>query len=372
MKKMVSFAVLMITAFTAYAQKVTFYSPEFEDGVRHHVGLNQSEEVLQTHTDTITSLNLSGMAISDIRDVVYLPVVTNLDLSYNSITDISPLLALESLSELDLKNNKLESINILAFMQTESMQVNVANNYISDFSFFYSPTQCDFTLIGMDMQQVKDAPYFDLYQLYAHVNSDGQPVVSYRGYTNMMSAANLKCGANNVAVQLDGKTYTVALEGNFKETAKVTIANGEKEETTYVVPPLDYYVEAGKTMTMDTGLPEGYELTSAVASEGTVEIVGSSLKYTAPATAVADVVSFNYYKGSTLKGFSRFYLNRGSNPGDANGDGKVSIADVIAIISHILGEPPSDFNKTAADINSDGEVTVADAIQLFSIIIQGQ
>ena len=66
MKKIASIAVLMMTALVAQAQKVTFYSPEFENGVRHHIGLGESDDVLQTQTDTITTLNLSGLEITDI------------------------------------------------------------------------------------------------------------------------------------------------------------------------------------------------------------------------------------------------------------------------------------------------------------------
>ena len=152
MKKIVSIAVLMLTAMVVNAQKVTFYSQEFENGVRYHIGLGESDNVLQTHTDTITTLNLSGLGITDIRDAVYLTAVTKLDLSYNSITDVSPLLTLSSLRELNLSNNKLEDINILAFVEAESMEVDVSNNYISDFSYFYTPGLCDFTFMGMGLQ----------------------------------------------------------------------------------------------------------------------------------------------------------------------------------------------------------------------------
>ena len=66
---------LAVMVMTVQAQKVTFFSPEFELGVRLHLGLEADEDVLQSQTDTITSIDLSGWGIRDIRDVVYLTAV---------------------------------------------------------------------------------------------------------------------------------------------------------------------------------------------------------------------------------------------------------------------------------------------------------
>lgn len=56
--------------------------------------------------------------------------------------------------------------------------------------------------------------------------------------------------------------------------------------------------------------------------------------------------------------------------GDANGDGKISMADVVMIISYILGETPIGFDEVAADLNGDGSVTVTDAYLLLSFAVQ--
>jgi hypothetical protein len=48
-------------------------------------------------------------------------------------------------------------------------------------------------------------------------------------------------------------------------------------------------------------------------------------------------------------------------PGDVNKDGSVTMADVIKILSYILGENPDGFDVTAADLNGDGKVTITDA-----------
>jgi len=58
-----------------------------------------------------------------------------------------------------------------------------------------------------------------------------------------------------------------------------------------------------------------------------------------------------------------------TKPGDANGDGVVSVTDAVCIISYILGENPSPFVLENADVNGDSSVTVTDAVQVVSMIV---
>lgn len=365
MKKIASIAVLMLTVMVAQAQKVTFYSPEFENGVRYHIGLDESDNVLQTHMDTITTLNLSGLEITDIRDAVYLTAVTKLNLSYNGITDISPLLTLSSLRELNLSNNKLESINILAFIQTESLEVDVSGNYISDFSYFYSPTECEFTFIGMGVQSEKDAPYFDIYQFYTNVNNDNQPVIIYRGYIDAASTPSLEVGNAKETAELDGATHSVAVPGQLTEGTFVTITNGQETQSTYVMPVTNHEVEARKTILIE--LPSTYTLSFASADKGRVDIADNILTYTATEDAASDVVNFCYYENSSLKGFSRFYVNRDVR-GDVNGDGKVNTDDIKMLCKAIMGMFSEDYVEGNADLTGDEHVNVADLVKLIEIV----
>ena len=57
--------------------------------------------------------------------------------------------------------------------------------------------------------------------------------------------------------------------------------------------------------------------------------------------------------------------------GDANGDGKVDMADAVAIWNKILGNPPGGFVEAAADVNHDGKITVSDAVGVVDIILSG-
>lgn len=54
--------------------------------------------------------------------------------------------------------------------------------------------------------------------------------------------------------------------------------------------------------------------------------------------------------------------------GDANGDGKVNVADLIAIAHYILENAPANFSIRAADVNLDCKVNVADYIGVVHIL----
>jgi hypothetical protein len=55
--------------------------------------------------------------------------------------------------------------------------------------------------------------------------------------------------------------------------------------------------------------------------------------------------------------------------GDANGDGKVTITDAVAIVNDILGNASDNFNEAAADVNGDGKITITDAVGVVNIIL---
>ena len=66
---------------------------------------------------------------------------------------------------------------------------------------------------------------------------------------------------------------------------------------------------------------------------------------------------------------TRFNIAELPKKGDANGDGKVDIADVTFIVNYALGRPTADIQKAAADVNIDGVVDSDDAKALVDIIL---
>lgn len=55
--------------------------------------------------------------------------------------------------------------------------------------------------------------------------------------------------------------------------------------------------------------------------------------------------------------------------GDVNGDGKVTVTDVLMIMDKAQGNPPKHFIEEAADLNDDGAVTLTDAMMALAKIL---
>lgn len=65
-------------------------------------------------------------------------------------------------------------------------------------------------------------------------------------------------------------------------------------------------------------------------------------------------------------------ITNGQSPvllGDANEDGVVSVSDIVATASYILGNTPEKFNVIAADSNKDGIISVTDIVTDAQIIL---
>lgn len=55
--------------------------------------------------------------------------------------------------------------------------------------------------------------------------------------------------------------------------------------------------------------------------------------------------------------------------GDADGNGKVEPADILALANHLIGKTPAQFNAKAADVNKDGKVDITDLVALIKKLI---
>ena len=56
-------------------------------------------------------------------------------------------------------------------------------------------------------------------------------------------------------------------------------------------------------------------------------------------------------------------------PGDADGDGVVTIGDATALIDHLLGNTPSSFVEDSADVDNDGIITIGDVTALIDQLL---
>ncbi len=124
----------------------------------------------------------------------------------------------------------------------------------------------------------------------------------------------------------------------------------------------------GEHLTIATGLPSTYRISSLLAQHGTVSLAGDDgldIVYEAPAQAVKDIIYLNYYEGSKLRGFAQLNIaaSLGNILGDVNGDGVVNIADVAAVLNIMSGKSTGN-----GDVNGDGVVNIADMVAVLNIM----
>ena len=354
MRKYIVLFFALVSVMALQAQKITFVSDEFRDGVKLHLGLTGDDDVLQEQTDTITVIDLSGLHISDIRDVVFLPKVTVLNLADNLVADLSPLTVLDSLCFLNLQNNGLYDIDALAFSVSRSMTVDVSLNYITDFSYIMALTSCQFTLIGTQEQRQENLPYYKVNMFFASISDEGHLQVSYQGLTNIATPVLLEGIPYSDVVTLDGDLHAISGLEFPAKTTMLRITNGEYSDTTYVVPSLVCRVEKGTPIDIATGLPDDYRIGLAAAKHGNTQINGTVVEYTATGDLVPDTIYISYYKDTDLKGYTQIYT--GLQVGDVNGDGKVNALDIQEVINAAVLES----KEAKYDINGDGKVNALD------------
>ena len=58
--------------------------------------------------------------------------------------------------------------------------------------------------------------------------------------------------------------------------------------------------------------------------------------------------------------------------GDANDDGQIDSADIVATVNFIVGKPSSSFSFTNADVNGDGQILIDDVTGIIQIILDNQ
>ena len=356
----------------AQGQTPTFISPEVEKGILDYLVLTESDAISTSQLDTITTLDLSRRGITDIHDLVLLPQLRLVDLSDNKIEDLQPLTILDSLRWVDLSYNSLKNINGLLYASAKELTANVGFNYIQDFSLFSMSTPCEFTLEGVGLQFIEDEPFFDVAQLIC--NSSVTPF-SVRGImrTNMEGPISLICGEETIELSAESEYFKQNIQYHDNAAAMVILTNGERGDTTWVVPPSEFEVSAGADLTIATGLPENYSLANVYAQNGTVTVDRQNLLYTAFDDFEEDVIYLNYYENGKLRGSTEFYL---VNPdavstlsGDVNNDRRLNIADVTALINHLSNRPATRFIERNADMNKDSKITSADIPFLVNKIL---
>ena len=60
---------------------------------------------------------------------------------------------------------------------------------------------------------------------------------------------------------------------------------------------------------------------------------------------------------------------KAADPGDVNGDGKITVTDAVYVFKYVNGETPEHFQMRAADVNNSNSITINDAVQIVNMIL---
>ena len=64
-----------------------------------------------------------------------------------------------------------------------------------------------------------------------------------------------------------------------------------------------------------------------------------------------------------------YFKASGGIKGDANGDGGVSLIDVLITVDYLLGKNPADFIFANAEMDGDNKISLADILAIVNIIL---
>ena len=85
-------------------------------------------------------------------------------------------------------------------------------------------------------------------------------------------------------------------------------------------------------------------------------------------------VQMHYTEGDVTTSSNIVYLEAYPKPitmlGDVNMDGELTISDVTALISYVLGGHPKPFNKFNGDLNVDNTLNISDVTSIISLVLK--
>ena len=182
----------------------------------------------------------------------------------------------------------------------------------------------------------------------------------------------VSCGDNVAsAVVTAEQVYTFVLNCEADENQQVTITGGDGSNTKrVVVTQVDIY-----SSTSDAKM----RFTLPNRDEETRVFTGITNKFY-NVTGLTEFGTYSYrVKAYYVNGTSSAWSNVQEvglfdhevvvMPGDVNGDGDVTIADVTTLIDYLLGSTAANFNEANADVNGDSDITIADVTALIDILL---
>lgn len=339
--------------------QVSFKSPEFEQGIRRHLDLSETDEITLNSMDTIRKIDLSGLGITDINDVIYLKKIRNLDLSNNQIRDVSPLLNLPHLQVLNIANNNIRNIAMFTFSNKRNFKLIVSGNEIEHFEYLNPATFANVEAIGLNRQK-EEEPDFLLNDLFTATRTNGQAKIYYNIWDNTDDCTEftIDFGDSNTNSSLQCNSLTNIVDYDYETPGfkEITITREDKTLITHFVAPYSFTYDMGQSYPVSLNLPSEINLISLenTPALGTAIISGNEIDYE-PLSVGNDIIKVKYQYGTSNR-TEVFYIFT------TNTD-ILSLDDSMLINLKIYPNPFDDFIEIVSSNNG-----LIDKVEIYDIL----
>ena len=184
---------------------------------------------------------------------------------------------------------------------------------------------------------------------YIFVAESSKMVMNTTANSTNTFFGNSSVTIDNNTIQYSSDMLVLTLGGN---SGAWTFKKGEK----FFVSTAAKNVSLSNTTATWTISTSNFTATAGNSSYGTLQYNAKDPRFTTYTSAQEAAVLYYRIPKTTLLG-------------DVNNDGKVTIADVTALVNILLGKDTAGYNLEAADVNSNGGRTIADVTALVKMIL---
>ena len=316
----------------------------------------------------LRGLSLNGNNILDVSPLSGLTELSNLGLNGSNISDVSPFSRLTQLRHLTLGGNNISDVSPLAGL-TQLRTLGLSGNNISDVSSLSGLTKLEWlSLNGNNISDVSPlAGLTQLSELWLTENDTDLKVIPQKtGVEYTVSAPEIYIGDTftlNISARyvfdLAGWQFDIAFDPTMLKAIEVNegdLLKSDGKSTFFRKGKIDN--KSGKI----TGLSSARLSKESVYGAGTLLSVIFSTKTDGKTPVSLKQVQLGSSRGAAITVDPHEVIISIQDPpamGDVNGDGLVSILDIILIAQHFGENAPS---NSAVDINGDGVVSILDLI----------
>ena len=192
----------------------------------------------------------------------------------------------------------------------------------------------------------------------------------------------------------EGNFWMMEFDGMDNDSIVTKYAEQIEAYTPYLIATPQQL--AGKTLSFEASKISVAPTEDVIIARGDTILHGTHCMVNEPGTYILSEGNFIYVEeGADVPAF-RAYLSLGTLPeeivttigvapcliqpedtnpvdpptlkGDVNGDGVVSVIDVVTLVNYIIGQNPSVFIKANADMDDDGKYSISDVVMVVNLL----